>query len=89
MAVILVTYDLRKPDRNYQPLYDYLKKFTYCWHVESVWMVDTTMTTAAIRDGIKAHIDQNDIIFVVRLQRDWASWRYDCADWLNDSSRNW
>jgi hypothetical protein len=36
MAVIMATYDLRKPDHDYQPLYNYLKTFTYCWRIESV-----------------------------------------------------
>ena len=90
MAVILVTYDLKKPDHNYTPLYDYLKRFDYCWGIESVWLLDTTLSTEAIRDGIKAHVDSaEDKIFVVRLQQDWASRKFKCAGWLNDPGRNW
>lgn len=30
MAIILVTYDLKQPGRNYTPVHDYLKTFNYC-----------------------------------------------------------
>jgi hypothetical protein len=87
--ILLVTYDLKQPGRNYQPVFDYLKKFTHCKGLESVWLLDTTSSPAAVRDGLKERVDGNDVVFVVRLQRDWASLRYYCADWLNDPSRSW
>ena len=89
MAILLVTYDLKKPGRNYQPVHDYLKRYTYCKGLESVWLLDTTTTTATIRDNLKALVDENDVVFVVRLVREWGSLRYGCAEWLNDSARNW
>jgi hypothetical protein len=89
MSIILVTYDLKQPGRNYQPVYDFLKRFTYCKGMESVWLLDTTQSCESIRDGLKAVVDGNDIVFAVRLQREWNSWNYTCADWLNKSERNW
>ena len=89
MAIMVVTYDLRKPDRNYQSLYDYLETFKYCWHIESVWMLDTDQSTGQIRDGMKGHVEPQDRIFVARLAHDWASFKYKCADWLNDPKRTW
>ena len=88
MAVILVTYDLKKPGRDYGPVHDYLKRFTYCKGLESVWLLDTNITTEAIRDALNNLVDDNDKTFVVRITRDWAARRYGCADWLNDP-RNW
>jgi hypothetical protein len=89
MAVLLVTYDLKQPGRDYQPVYDYLKKFTYCKGLESVWLLDTTTSTSTVRDGLRSLTDSNDVVLVVRLTQDWASYNYYCADWLNNSSRNW
>lgn len=89
MAVLLVTYDLKKPGRNYQPVYDYLRKFVHCKGMESVWLLDTGLTTEQIRDALAGLVDANDKMFVVRLARTWNSWNYDCAQWLNDSARNW
>jgi hypothetical protein len=87
MAVILVTYDLKQPGRNYQPVHDYLKKFTYCKGLESVWLLDTTLTTTAIRDALSKLVDASDKTFAVRITKDWGSWNYDCADWLNKPER--
>lgn len=87
MAILLVTYDLRQPGRDYEPVHKYLKKFTYCKGLESVWLLDTTASCADIRDGLKALVDANDIVFVVELMKHWASFNYGCAEWLK--GRSW
>jgi hypothetical protein len=89
MATILVTYDLKTPGRNYQPIYDYLNKFTACRGLDSVWLLDTTVATATIRDELMRLGDKNDIFFVVRLSRDWAAAKFICGEWLNKPERNW
>lgn len=89
MAVILVTYDLRKPGQDYSKVHNYLRQFTHCKEMESVWLLDTTTSCATIRDELQASVDLNDIVFVVQLRREWGSHNYDCADWLNDSRRSW
>ena len=89
MAVLLVTYDLRKPGRDYEPVFAYLRRFTYCKGMESVWLLDTTTSCSVIRDGLQSVVDANDRVFVVRLMRDWASFNYNCGDWLNDPARSW
>ncbi len=85
--IILVSYDLRKPGRNYQPVWDYLGRFTHCKGLESVYLLDTTTTPAQIRDNLKALIDQNDRVFVVRITQEWAGWNFGCGDWLNSPAR--
>jgi len=89
MAVILVTYDLKQPGRDYKPLHDYLKTYTYCKDLESVWLLYTSAGTERIRDDLNRLIDSNDKTFVVRLQRDWNSRAFGCANWLNATDRNW
>lgn len=89
MAIILVTYDLLNPGQDYAPVHEYLKKFTHCKKLESVWLLDTTTSCATIRDNLKKLVDKNDVVFVVRLMRDWAAVNYKCGDWLNDTARNW
>lgn len=89
MAIILVTYDLKKAGQNYQGVHDFLKRFAYCKGLESVWLLDTTTPVATIRDALQQLTDANDVLFVVRLQRDWASAAYGCAEWLNKPERSW
>lgn len=89
MAVYLITYDLKQPGRNYQPVYEYLKRFTHCKGMESVWLLETSKSTASILDDLKSLTDKSDVVFVTRLQRDWASLHYGCGDWLNAPARQW
>jgi hypothetical protein len=89
MAILLVTYDLRQPGRNYQPVHDYLKQFTYCKGLESVWLLDTTVPPSTIRDQINKVIDRSDVTFVGRITQEWSAFGYFCAEWLNKPERNW
>ncbi len=89
MTIMLVTYDLQQPGRNYAPVHEYLKKFTYCKHLESVWLLDTQLDAAAIRDALTLLVDANDKLFVVALTKYWASLNFGCGDWLKDSARRW
>jgi hypothetical protein len=90
MAVYIVSYELRKPHKDYKTLYDYLGKFTHCHSHTSCWFIDTTKTTAEVRDGAKAHVDDNDIVFVGKLTKGtWNSYNLPCADWLQATDRRW
>ena len=87
MAIIMATYDLRKPNYDYSDLYRYLKTFTYCWHIESVWLLDTDVSVGDIRDGMQAHIHEDtDKVFVAEIRRNWASFGFPCASWLKERS---
>jgi hypothetical protein len=89
VAVYMVTYDLRTPGKDYAPVHEYLKQFAYCKDLESFWLIDTKLSTANVRDGLKQHVDANDKVFVARLHRDWASLNYACTEWLNNGNRSW
>lgn len=89
MAVYCVTYDLKAPGKDYSSLHDHLKKYAYCKRLESFWLIDTQKTASQIRDDLKNVVDSNDVVFVARLQGNWASWNYGCGDWLNDKNRKW
>lgn len=87
--VILVSYDLKQPGRDYAPVFAYLRQFTHCKRMESLWLLDTKVGCGTIRDGLKQHVDSNDVLFVVQLQEHWGSFNYGCAEWLKDPSRSW
>jgi len=90
MAIMAINYDLKAPGRDYQPLYDAIKTYTWCHILESCWLVDTQKTAAEVRDHLKAKVDGNDEIFVARLQGNWAtSFSDQATDWLKSPSRNW
>lgn len=89
MAIYLVTYDLKAPGRNYQPVHDYLKRFTHCKGLESVYLIDTESSATQVCDALKAIIDANDVVLVIRLARNGASHNYTCMKWINESGRSW
>ena len=68
MNLILLSYDLRDPGRNYEPLYREIKKMGTAEHVlKSVWLLKTQLNTVEIRDTLVRFLDSNDGIIVCQL----------------------
>lgn len=90
MAVLCINYDLKVPGRDYQPLYDAIKTYTWCHILDSCWLIDTQKTASQVRDHLKGHVDGNDEVFVATLKGAWATTFSDQAtEWLKSPSRNW
>lgn len=90
MAIYAVSYDLRKPGRNYDDLYKALRQYVHCHMLESYWYVDSTDSASTIRDALSQHIDSNDQLMVHRVQKNWAAHKKcRCTTWLKDASRRW
>lgn len=82
----LISYDLRQPGRDYAPLHEVIKALGVWWHcLESIWIVDTALSPAQVRDRLTPHIDANDLLVVVELTGSWASYGLskECNDWLS------
>ncbi len=73
MAVYAVSYDLRAPGRNYEPLWERLRQYTHAKALESYWLVDTTWSATQVRDDLKRLVDANDMILVAQLAGE-AAW---------------
>lgn len=81
----LVSYDLRKPGRNYETLYKALKSYEAWAHpLESVWVLETRRSATEIRDHLGAHVDGNDQLLVTGLTVEWASYNLatEQTNWL-------
>jgi hypothetical protein len=72
MSLYFVSYDLRKPGRNYEGLYDFLKTLGAKKIVESTYCFNSTDTAINLRDRFKEHIDSNDAAMVSQIEY-WAS----------------
>lgn len=84
MSMQLITYDLNRPGQNYPNLWDAIKRLGTHWHpLESVWFVETGLTSMQIRDALRPHIDTNDKLFVSRVVE--AAW----AGPFNAGAENW
>ena len=86
MHAVLISYDLRKPNRDYEDLYKAIKSVANGWWscLESVWLIRSESTCAVIRDYLQQHIDASDKLLVIRVGADWATSGLDkdCNDWL-------
>lgn len=85
--VFVVTYDLREPNdapQDYERVISHIKaNFAWCHLQKSVWLVDSALNAAEIRESIRITLHQNDLLLVARLQGNWASWA------LGDARNNW
>lgn len=64
MSVFLVSYDLRDPGRDYQPVYDALTRAGARPVLLSDWLLRTDWSAAQIRDWLMQLVDSNDRVFV-------------------------
>ena len=88
MDSYLITYDLCKPGQNYEKLYEAIKKHgKWCHCLESIWIVKSQNSAAAIRDALLSYIDNNDKILVVKLNGEgaWKGITDECSKWLKEN----
>lgn len=84
----LISYDLGKPAREYEKLYEAIKSLGNWWHcLESVWIVKTNKSAAQVRNALTPHIDANDKLAVLTLEGGWATMNLskECNDWLRNN----
>jgi 23S rRNA A1618 N6-methylase RlmF len=80
---------LRKPDRDYQKLYDAIRAYkTFACVLESVWIIKTNDNPLDVVNNLSKHIDSNDYLFSSKISRD-AAWTFNLPDnkqqWLNNN----
>lgn len=71
MAVYIISYDLRKPDYNYQPLYDALAEWGAKHVQDSVWGLRTDASAEQVFDDLWKHThNEKDRLFVVTFDKE-------------------
>jgi hypothetical protein len=71
-----VSYDLMKPDKNYDAVISAIKGISGKWarvHY-SLWYVKTDLTASQTAQKLWAHMDSNDRLIVVDTTTNAASW---------------
>jgi hypothetical protein len=77
MATILIAYNLNDPDQDYEALRDVIKGLGSAWwhHLDSLWIVKTTMTPRGVRDALAKVLDTTDKILVIDVTKRSRAWR--------------
>jgi len=83
MAVLLVTYDLRKPGQDYDDLYKAIKSYPWARLSESSYAVDTTEPPDTLFRELRNHMDSNDQLYIINLTRPYSGFGpQDVNNWL-------
>ncbi|NBI06690.1 hypothetical protein [Senegalia massiliensis] len=69
MAVYLISYDLNKPDNNYESLYETIKSYEAWWHhLDSTWIIETSSSCQSVSNNIKSHIHSDDNLLIIEVK---------------------
>jgi hypothetical protein len=76
MSTKLIAYDLNAPVQNYDELIKSIKSLGAWWHhLDSTWLVKSSLSSTQIRDRLREHLDPNDELLVVNVTGDARAWR--------------
>jgi len=83
--ILLVTYDLVNPGKDYSLLYEALKEAPAWWHyLESTWLIKTNLSPQQWFNKLKPFIDDNDRIFIMEITKNYQGWLPRKAwDWIH------
>jgi len=75
MRVYVVSYDLRKPGKDYKGLSDELQRSPGWWHyLDSTWLIVTSESAAELYNRLIPHLDEGDSILVIQAGSDRQGW---------------
>jgi hypothetical protein len=86
MAVLLVTYDLNKPGKDYNDLLKTVKNYPWARLSESSYAIKTEQAPHQVFDKLKPFLDQNDNLYIINLKRPYAGFGHkEVNDWLESN----
>ena len=87
--VLLISYDLNTPGKDYAGLYKELKKAKAWWHhLDSTWIIETNLSCSTWQKRIRKHLDDNDSFLIIEIRNNYQGWLPERAwDWLKN--RKW
>lgn len=87
MKVYVVSYDLNTPGQNYDNLYKELKNSSSWWHfLDSTWLIKTTETSSQLNNRIRKNLDDNDLLMIIRVTKDYSGWLpKDAWKWMDEN----
>jgi hypothetical protein len=66
--IVVISYDLRNPKRDYGPLFDAIKQQGRWWHyLKSTWILETRKTPQEIIDDIEPLLSESDRILAFEM----------------------
>jgi hypothetical protein len=84
--ILLISYDLKVPGRDYEGLYETIKTAGAWWHyLESTWLVKTDEDVDTWNEKLLKNMDDNDRLFIVDItnQKNNGWLPQKAWDWIN------
>ena len=73
--ILLISYDLNDPSKDYTALYEEIKKAGIWWHhLDSTWLVQTNSGPEEWESRLRQHMDDNDNLLVIEVRRNYNGW---------------
>lgn len=86
MSVLLITYDLKAPGKDYTDLLKQIKTFPWARLSESSYAIKTEQQTQNIYSTLKPYIDQNDNIYIINLRKPYSGYGpKEVNEWLENN----
>lgn len=89
MGTLMVSYDLSKPNRNYEELHKFLRsQVDWCKPLESVWFVKTHLSAYDFAGAALKHMDADDHLLVTPVHGNSAWYNLDprVVEWLKETT---
>jgi len=88
MRVLLVTYDLKTPGRDYAPFFKALQEQGKWWHyISSTWLIVTSKTPVEVYNAICPNLSMQDFILITPMAKTyWGFLPKDAWDWITANS---
>ena len=75
MSIIIITYDLNNPQKDYSSFFTAIQNQGHWWHsLRATWLVDTNKTPAQVYEELRTHLVASDRIFIGRLGDGYSGW---------------
>jgi CRISPR-associated endonuclease Cas2 len=85
MAMLLVTYDLNKPGKDYNDVLKTIKSYSWARLSESSYAIKTEQTPQQVFDKLKPYLDQNDNLYIINLKKPYAGYGpKEVNEWLDN-----
>lgn len=84
--ILLITYDLRNPSHNYEPLYNEIKQAEEWWHyIDSAWLIKTQISPQNWYSKIAKHFFlTSDSFLIIEVKRNYYGWLpQDAWEWID------
>lgn len=85
MSTFIIGYDLSKPGRDYNGLYNAIRSYSSWAHLlESQWAIVTNKSSGEVREHLGQHLDANDKLVVITgsAPASWTGLAQQISDWL-------